>query len=337
MSKTGILLLNLGGPETQADVKPFLFNLFADPEIIRLPIPWLQKPLAAFIATMRSEKSKRNYAAIGGGSPLRQITEAQADALKANLSDRGLDVPIYIAMRYWHPFTEDVVQQLKSDDIERVVVLPLYPQYSITTSGSSFKLLDELWQADPQLAKIERITISSWYDQPDYINSMAATIATELDRLDNPDDAYVLFSAHGVPESYVQVAGDPYQQEIEGCIRLIWQKLARPNDHSLCYQSRVGPVKWLQPYTEETLVELGKKGVKHLLVVPISFISDHIETLQEIDIEYREVAEKAGVKHFIRVPTLNTDANFINALAKMALPHLEESKVPEENTLTSVS
>ncbi|MEO0853566.1 MAG: ferrochelatase [Cyanobacteria bacterium J06648_11] len=335
MAKTGILLLNLGGPETQEDVKPFLYNLFADPEIIRLPIPWLQKPLANFIATMRSEKSKRNYAEIGGGSPLRRITEEQADALQANLSDRGLDVPIYIAMRYWHPFTEDVVQQLKSDDIERVVVLPLYPQYSITTSGSSFKLLDELWDNDPQLAKIERVTISSWYDQPDYINAMATILATELDKLDKPDDAYVLFSAHGVPESYVQVAGDPYQQEVEGCVRLIWQQLDRPNKYSLSYQSRVGPVKWLQPYTETALVELGEQGTENLLVVPISFISDHIETLQEIDIEYREVAEEAGVKHFQRVPTLNTDPNFINALAKMVVPHLQATNVPE-SALASV-
>lgn len=336
MAKTGVLLLNLGGPETQEDVKPFLYNLFADPEIIRLPIPWLQKPLASLIATMRSEKSKRNYAEIGGGSPLRRITEAQADALKANLSDRGFDVPLYIAMRYWHPFTEDVMQQLKSDNIERVVVLPLYPQYSITTSGSSFKLLDELWSQDPQLAKIERVTISSWYDQPDYISSMAAAIAGELDKLERPDDAYVLFSAHGVPESYVQVAGDPYQQEVEGCVRLIWQQLGRPNPHSLSYQSRVGPVKWLQPYTEDALEALGEKGTKHLLVVPISFISDHIETLQEIDIEYREVAEDAGVKHFIRVPTLNTDPNFINALAKMVVPYLKESDVPE-SALASVA
>ncbi|MEO1134697.1 MAG: ferrochelatase [Cyanobacteria bacterium J06639_1] len=336
MAKTGILLLNLGGPETQEDVKPFLYNLFSDPEIIRLPVPWLQKPLASFIATMRSEKSKRNYAEIGGGSPLRRITEAQANALQANLSDRGHDVPIYIAMRYWHPFTEEVVQQLKSDDIERVVVLPLYPQYSITTSGSSFKLLDELWSRDPQLAKIERVTISSWYDQPDYISSMAAAIASELDTLDHPDDAYVLFSAHGVPESYVQVAGDPYQQEVEGCVRLIWQHLDRPNPYSLSYQSRVGPVKWLQPYTEDALEELGAKGVENLLVVPISFISDHIETLQEIDIEYREVAEEAGVKHFTRVPTLNTDPNFINALAKMVVPYLQPSDVPE-SALASVS
>lgn len=329
-------MLNLGGPETQEDVKPFLYNLFSDPEIIRLPIPWLQKPLATFIATMRAEKSKRNYAVIGGGSPLRRITQAQSDALQQNLSDRGLDVPIYTAMRYWHPFTEDVVEQLKTDEIERVVVLPLYPQYSITTSGSSFKLLDQLWQDDPQLAKIERITISSWYDQPDYISSMAQAIASELDCLECPDDAYVLFSAHGVPESYVTVAGDPYQQEVEGCVRLIWQQLDRPNDYSLSYQSRVGPVKWLQPYTEEALIELGEKGVEHLLVVPISFISDHIETLQEIDIEYREVAEEAGVKHFQRVPTLNTDPNFINALAKMVVPYLEESKV-SESALASVS
>ncbi len=317
MAKLGVLLLNLGGPTTQADVEPFLFNLFADPEIIRLPFSWMQKPLATFIAKMRAEKSRRNYAEIGGGSPLLQITEAQAAALQDWLAGQGLECSMYVAMRYWHPFTEAVVEQIKADGIEQLVVLPLYPQYSITTTGSSFKLLDELWAADPALQAIERLAIATWYDQRSYVEAMAASIRGEVDALGG--DAHVLFSAHGVPESYVTVAGDPYQKEVEACVRLIWAAVDRPNDHSLSYQSRVGPVKWLQPYTEDRLQALGAAGVQNLVVVPISFISDHIETLQEIDHEYRAVATEAGISTFRRTPTLNTNPLFIQALGEMVL------------------
>ncbi len=223
---------------------------------------------------------------------------------------------MYVAMRYWHPFTEAVVEQIKTDGIEKLVVLPLYPQYSISTTGSSFKLLDTLWAADPALQAIERLTIATWYDQATYVEAMATAIRKELDAL---GEAHVLFSAHGVPESYVTVAGDPYQKEVEACVRLIWAAVDRPNDHSLSYQSRVGPVKWLQPYTEDCLQTLGAAGVQNLVVVPISFISDHIETLQEIDHEYREVAEAAGITTFRRVPTLNTNPLFIQALGEMVL------------------
>jgi ferrochelatase len=326
MAKTGVVLLNLGGPDTQEDVKPFLYNLFADPEIIRLPFAWMQKPLAWAIANSRAEKSKRNYAAIGGGSPLRQITEEQAAALKAKLAADGFDVPIYIAMRYWHPFTEDVVRQLKADRVERIIILPLYPQYSITTTGSSLKLLDQLWQQDPQLAQIERVTIGSWYDHPGYVEAMVAAIAHELDQLPEPDKAHVLFSAHGIPASYVQDAGDPYQQEMEACVRLIWKHLDRLNNYTLSYQSRVGPVKWLQPYTEKVLPQLAAQGVRDLVVVPISFISEHIETLEEIDREYRELALSSGIKTFRRVPTLNTDSQFIATLSDMVERHLGQAE-----------
>lgn len=326
MAKTGVLLLNLGGPATQADVEPFLFNLFADPEIIRLPFAWMQKPLAAFIARMRAEKSRRNYAEIGGGSPLLEITQQQATALNTWLREQGFECSMYIAMRYWHPFTEAIVEQIKADGIERLIVLPLYPQYSITTTGSSCKLLDELWAADPALQRIERITIATWYDQPTYVEAMATAIRREVDAL--AGDVHVLFSAHGVPESYVTVAGDPYQQEVEACVRLIWSAVDRPNGHSLSYQSRVGPVKWLQPYTEDSLHALGAAGVKNLVVVPISFISDHIETLQEIDHEYRDVALEAGITTFRRVPTLNTEPAFIQALGEMVMAQKVSEATP---------
>jgi len=314
MGRVGVLLLNLGGPDELEDVRPFLYNLFSDPEIIRLPVSWLQKPLAWFISTARSRKSQENYKEIGGGSPLRRITEEQAQALQQQLQAEGKDARVYVGMRYWHPFTEEAVVRIKRDQIDKLVILPLYPQFSISTSGSSFRILERIWQEDPALQKVPYTVIPSWYDEPGYLQAMANLIGQELDKFSNPDQVHIFFSAHGVPLSYVEEAGDPYQYEIEECTRLIMKTLNRPNEHTLAYQSRVGPVEWLKPYTEEAIVELGKKGIKDLLVVPISFVSEHIETLQEIDIEYRELAEEAGVENFQRVPALNTDSTFIQAL-----------------------
>ncbi|KAH0990138.1 hypothetical protein GBA52_001621 [Prunus armeniaca] len=224
--KVGVLLLNLGGPETLHDVQPFLFNLFADPDIIRLPrlFQFLQQPLAKLISVLRAPKSKEGYAAIGGGSPLRKITDEQANELKKALKSKDLPVNVYVGMRYWYPFTEEAVQQIKKDRITRLVVLPLYPQFSISTTGSSIRVLQDI------------------------------------------------FSAHGVPESYVKDAGDPYKDQMEECIFLIMKELKSRginNEHTLAYQSRVGPVQWLKPYTDEVLVELGQKGVKSLLAVPV--------------------------------------------------------------------
>jgi len=317
MGRVGVLLLNLGGPEKPEDVRPFLFNLFSDPEIIRIPFPFLQKPLAWFISSRRAKTSQENYQQIGGGSPLRRITEEQGEALKAALAQKGQDSEVYVGMRYWHPFTEEAIDQIKQDGIKKLVVLPLYPQYSISTSGSSFRQLEQMWDEDDQLKQIDYTLIPSWYSRPGYVNSMANLIRTELDKLSSPNDAHIFFSAHGVPVSYVEEFGDPYQREIEHCTDLIMQALGRPNEHTLAYQSRVGPIEWLQPYTEDAIEELGAKETEHLVVVPISFVSEHIETLQEIDIEYRELAEASGIHHFHRVPALNTYDGFINDLADM--------------------
>ncbi|WP_414573601.1 ferrochelatase [Nostoc sp. CCY 9925] len=323
MGRVGVLLLNLGGPDKLEDVGPFLYNLFSDPEIIRLPFRWLQKPLAWFIATRRTRTSQENYKQIGGGSPLRRITEAQGEALKEQLGYLGQQADIYVGMRYWHPYTEEAIAQLTQDNVEHLVILPLYPQFSISTSGSSFRLLEKLWQEDPKLQPIDYTVIPSWYKQPGYLQAMAELIAQELEQFPNPDEVHIFFSAHGVPKSYVEEAGDPYQQEIEECTALIMQTLNRPNAHTLAYQSRVGPVEWLQPYTEDALKELGAQGVKDLVVVPISFVSEHIETLQEIDIEYREVAEESGIHNFRRVPAPNTHPVFINALAELVIDALK--------------
>jgi protoporphyrin/coproporphyrin ferrochelatase len=327
MGRVGVLLLNLGGPEKLEDVGPFLYNLFSDPEIIRLPFPWLQKPLAWFIASRRTKKSQENYRKIGGGSPLRRITEAQGAALKEQLHALGQEANIYIGMRYWHPYTEEAIARLNQDGIEKLVILPLYPQFSISTSGSSFRLLEKIWQEDPRLQRIEYTVIPSWYKQPGYLQAMAALIAQELDQVPNPDEAHIFFSAHGVPKSYVEEAGDPYQQEIEECTYLIMQTLNRPNAHTLAYQSRVGPVEWLQPYTEDAIPELAEKGVKDLVVVPISFVSEHIETLEEIDLEYREIAEEVGIHNFRRVPALNTHPVFIKALADLVIDALKAPSI----------
>jgi ferrochelatase len=321
MTRVGVLLLNLGGPERIQDVGPFLYNLFSDPEIIRLPTPALQKPLAWLISTLRSGKSQEAYRSIGGGSPLRRITEHQARELQSALRQRGVEATTYVAMRYWHPFTESAVADIKADDIDEVVVLPLYPHFSISTSGSSFRELQRLRQSDPAFRQLPIRCIRSWYDHPGYIDAMAGLIAREIRSCDDPAAAHVFFSAHGVPKSYVEEAGDPYQKEIEDCAALIMERLERelghPNPHTLAYQSRVGPVEWLKPYTEDALHDLGQAGTRDLVVVPISFVSEHIETLEEIDIEYRELATEAGVVNFRRVPALDTDPTFVRGLADL--------------------
>lgn len=327
MGRVGVLLLNLGGPEQLEDVRPFLYNLFSDPEIIRLPVPWLQKPLAWLISSRRAKTSQENYKKIGGGSPLRRITEEQAIALQKQLEQNGHNAQVYVGMRYWHPFTEEAIAQIKRDQIANLVILPLYPQFSISTSGSSFRQLETLWDQDPELKNIDYTVIPSWYRHSGYLQAMAELIAKELDQCPNPDRVHVFFSAHGVPQSYVDDLGDPYQKEIEECTKLIMQTLNRANDYTLAYQSRVGPMEWLKPYTDEAIEDLAQKGIKELMVVPISFVSEHIETLEEIDIEYREVAEEAGIEKFYRVPALNTHPVFINDLADLVEEALRAPRV----------
>ena len=327
MGRVGVLLLNLGGPEQLQDVRPFLYNLFSDPEIIRLPFAWMQKPLAWIISTLRYQKSQENYKAIGGGSPLRRITEEQAIALQGSLQEKGHDIQVYVGMRYWNPFTEEAVAKIKRDQIEQLVILPLYPQFSISTSGSSFRVLEKLWEQDPSLQKIDYTVIPSWYNRPGYLQAMTELIEQEIEHCDHPEQVQIFFSAHGVPVSYVEEAGDPYRDEIEGCTAAIMQTLNRPNPHVLAYQSRVGPVEWLKPYTDEVILELAKEGVKELVVVPISFVSEHIETLEEIDMEYRELAEEAGIEKFNRVPALNTHPVFINDLAEMVIEALNAPNI----------
>ncbi|KAL8107265.1 ferrochelatase-2, chloroplastic-like [Apium graveolens] len=325
--KIGVLLLNLGGPDTLQDVQPFLFNLFADPDIIRLPrlFRFLQRPLAQLISVVRAPKSQEGYAAIGGGSPLRKITDEQANALKLELQAKEVPVNVYVAMRYWHPFTEEAVHQIKRDGISKLVVLPLYPQYSISTTGSSVRVLEQMFREDATLSKMPVSIIQSWYQREGYVKSMADLIGKELKSFSNPEEVMIFFSAHGVPVTYVEDAGDPYRDQMEECIRLIMQELKSRginNSHTLAYQSRVGPVQWLKPYTDEVLVELGQNGVKSLLAVPVSFVSEHIETLEEIDMEYRELALESGIQNWGRVPALGCTSSFITDLADAVIEAL---------------
>ena len=341
--KVGVLLLNLGGPETGEDVEGFLYNLFADPDIIRLPPPLapLQSLVASIISKRRAPKSRAAYDSIGGGSPILQYTRAQADLMVKSLKDRyGIDAKPYIGMRYWYPFTEEALDKIREDGINALVILPLYPQFSISTSGSSLRVLQEEFAKKRELygpQKMFHTVIPSWYDRPGYVKSVANLIQKELDSFTpeeieegtsdkQPIPRHVLFSAHGVPASYIE-AGDPYKAQIEDCVERI--KALLPSEDEgvkvhLSFQSRVGPVEWLRPYTDDVLPSLGEQGVKNLVVVPISFVSEHIETLEEIDIEYRELALESGVTNWRRAPALNTDATFIDDMADMVADALNE-------------
>jgi len=332
-TKIGILLLNLGGPETGDDVEGFLYNLFADPDIIRLPPPLapLQNLIALGISKRRAPKSREAYQSIGGGSPILKYSNAQANLLKKRLrAEYGIDAKTYIAMRYWRPFTEEALEAIERDGIEALVIIPLYPQFSISTSGSSLRVLAEEFAKDAAAStSMVHTVVPSWYDRPGYVGCMASLITKELDSFTEEElergggQRHVLFSAHGVPQSYI-AAGDPYKKQIEACVAQITAELPEDATVHLSYQSRVGPIEWLRPYTDDVLPRLGKEGVKNLVVVPISFVSEHIETLEEIDIEYRELAEENGIENWRRCPALNTDQTFIEDMADMVVDALME-------------
>ena len=322
----------------------FLFNLFADPDIIRLPPPLspLQAAIALFISKRRAPKSREAYESIGGGSPILKYSNEQANLLSQRLKEEyDLPVKTYIGMRYWHPFTEEALAKIRSDGIEALVIVPLYPQFSISTSGSSLRVLQEEFSRNSnKYSDMVHTVIPSWYQRPGYVKAVTDLIRQELDSFTAeevaeaneaaPDKAplHVLFSAHGVPQSYIE-AGDPYQRQIEESVERITDELRKTHPEKkvevhLSYQSRVGPIEWLRPYTDDVLPELGESGVRNLVVVPISFVSEHIETLEEIDIEYRELAQEHGVTNWRRSPALNTDPSFINDMADMVFEALNE-------------
>jgi ferrochelatase len=311
--KIGVLVFNLGGPESLRDVKPFLYRLFSDPEIIRIKWAPLRKAIAYTIATLRRRKSEGYYSQIGGGSPLRRLTEEQAAALEAELRRRGIDAKTFVGMCTWRPFLKEAVERIATSDIDRLVILPLFPQFSFTTTRAGFEVLKKLVEATPRLKASTVEWISTWAEHPSYIESFALAIERELAKFSKPDKVHLLFSAHSIPESYVR-EGDPYLDQTKASVERIMDRLGRRNEYALSFQSKIGPIKWLEPATNVVLEKYGKLGFQDVLVVPISFVSEHIETLYELDILYKKVAEQAGISNFKRVPALNSDPAFVRAL-----------------------
>jgi protoporphyrin/coproporphyrin ferrochelatase len=329
MNTVGIVLFNMGGPENLEAVEPFLVNVFSDRAIIELPLGRLVQPLfARAIARARRAEVRKNYAGIGGGSPQLALTRAQAEALEARLNRGGPEGPccrVFMAFRYTRPSAADTLQAMASQGIHRVVTVPLYPHFSRATTGSSQADFDRA------LAGVRRrrhgfdVThLHSYADDPWYLDAFAAQVRRAYDAMSEEGrrDAVILFSAHGLPQKFVD-QGDPYVGHIEATRQGILSRLGLPNRHRLAYQSRTGPVRWIGPGTEETIEELGAAGVRHLLVVPLSFVSDHIETLYEIDQLFGETARKAGIIEYCRPDALNTHPLFIESLARQVERALE--------------
>lgn len=310
MSKTAVVIYNLGGPDSPEAVRPFLKNLFSDPMILRVPAPvrWF---LSWLISTRRAPVAREIYAQIGGRSPILPETEKQADALQAALGD---SFKVFIAMRYWHPFAAETAREVATWKPDRVVLLPLYPQFSTTTT-ESFTMV---WHPAAAEAGLDVPTseICCWPEADGFIDAVVRATDAAVAKLPDNTPYRILFSAHGLPKKIVD-AGDPYASHVERTAAAVQARLASPDvDSVVCYQSRVGPMEWLQPYTEDEIKRAGAEGIA-LVVVPVAFVSEHSETLVELDIEYAELASDSGVPHYVRAPTVNADQSFIASLADM--------------------
>lgn len=308
--KTAVLLLQMGGPDSLDAVEPFLVNLFSDRDIIKIGPAFLQPLIARLIAKRRSRKAERNYEEIGGKSPLRELTEAQAQALETLLGD---EYRCFVAMRYWKPSTIDALAAIKREGISRIIALSLYPHYSRATTGSSVNELKRVLGAAG--VSFEVVYIDRFYNHPGYIDALEEKIREGLAAFHPLAEVELLFSAHSLPQSFID-AGDPYLDQIKETVRLVMERFDGVPYH-LAFQSRAGPVKWLEPSTEEMLATLAAHDCKSLLVVPLSFVSDHIETLHEIDIQYAMEAHKLGFARFLRAPSLNDSPTFIACLAEL--------------------
>ena len=319
-----IILLNLGGPDTVEAVRPFLRNLFSDSTIIKLP---MQPIMARVISRSRAKKVTARYEAIGGGSPILRLTEAQAAGLESNLKNKGLDCRVYVGMSYWHPFISETIERIAADGFEQILAVSLFPQYSKATTGAC---LSELKKAIDKLEKpLQLDTLESWFDDDGYLKALAGCVKAGLDKFppEQREAVTVLFSAHSLPQSFVD-DGDPYPKEIAGTINGILARL-EPITWRLAYQSRSGPVTWMEPQTDAAIEEIAAAGVKNVLVVPISFVSDHIETLFEIDIMYKQLAKSKGIEVFERCPSLNNSPPFIDALTGIVTKKLAPDKTAE--------
>jgi protoporphyrin/coproporphyrin ferrochelatase len=317
--RVGIVLFQLGGPDTLEAIEPFLYNLFCDPDIIDFPFARIgRKALAKLISTTRARKVQHHYSTIGGGSPIRRHTERQARALETELRNQGLNAHCFVAMRYWHPFTSEAIEQLRAAQCDEVVLLPLYPQYSSTTTGSS---LNEWQRRFPDDLPVHRV--ETFYRDPMYLDAVIEKVNQALARFPDPERPEIVFSAHSVPLSVIE-KGDPYQRQIEDTVRLLINRGGWLNPHRLCYQSKVGASKWLQPSLHHTLKQLSLKQVREICVVPVAFVSDHVETLAEIDHEARHEAQHLGFTQFEMSAGLNDSPKFIQALSQIVQNALQD-------------
>ena len=309
--RLAVVLFNLGGPDSLEDVEPFLFNLFNDKAIVGLPWP-LRPALAKLISTRRREEASGNYAHMGGGSPLLPETKAQAQELEAKLASGlpGMETRCFIAMRYWAPFTADAARSVEAFEPDEVVLLPLYPQFSTTTTASSIRAWRKAYKGPGKIKEV-----CCFFDAQPLAAAHASHIRRTLDEAGKPANLRLLFSAHGLPEVVVK-RGDPYQWQMQRTCEAVLRELGGEWDWRLCYQSRVGPLKWLGPSTPEALEEAARDG-KGVIVVPIAFVSEHIETLVELDRDYRKLAIARGCLMYLRAPAIGVQDPFIAGLAGM--------------------
>jgi ferrochelatase len=318
-TKRAILLVNLGGPDSLDAVRPFLYNLFSDPDIFQFPAAWLtQKLFAHLVSSKRYQAAQENYKAIGGRSPILPLTQDQARALQACLEETPgyEDAKVYIAMRYWHPFTSEVVAQMAQDGIDDILMVPLYPQFSFTTTGSSRNELLRCLKKYPNFRPSLRI-VGHYYQSTGYLCALAETIQEGIDQGQwgcSKENVRILFSAHSLPRRFITDRKDPYQKQIEATCKQVIQNYFPDYTWDLAYQSKVGKLVWLGPQTDGMLAYYRAKNIDNILIVPVAFVSDHVETLCEIDQEYIPEAHHLGLQYVERVPSLNSRPSFITAL-----------------------
>ena len=311
--KKAVILFNLGGPDKLESVEPFLFNLFNDPAIINIPSIF-RYPLAKFISKKRAPIAKNIYKEIENKSPILELTQDQAKSLENNLSKEG-DYKCFVVMRYWHPRASDVIKKVREYDPEEIILLPLYPQYSASTSGSSTKEWSDLCKKENYYVKTK--TICCYPTENNFIASHISLMTKVLKAIED-NNFKLIFSAHGLPKSKIK-KGDPYQWQVEETVKKIMSNLENKNlNYVISYQSRVGPLKWIGPSTDKVIIKYSKEK-KGIVIVPIAFVSEHSETLVELDIEYKKLAEKNGCSFYKRVPALGTEENFIKGLAELVL------------------
>jgi len=311
--KKAVILFNLGGPDKLDSVEPFLFNLFNDPAIISIP-SFLRYPLAKFISKRRAPIAKNIYREIGNKSPILELTQDQAKSLENNLLEKG-DYKCFIVMRCWRPRASDVIKKVREYNPEEIILLPLYPQFSASTSGSSINEWNKICKKENY--KVKTKTICCYPTENNFIESHILLIKKTLKILEN-NNFKLIFSAHGLPENKIK-NGDPYQWQVEATVKAIMSKMKNENlDYTISYQSRVGPLKWIGPSTEEVIIKYSKEK-RGIVIVPIAFVSEHSETLVELDIEYKKLAKKNGCNFYKRVPALGIEENFIKGLTELVL------------------